>query len=219
MAQKKVETDQETKKVPSSDEIPSEGGEEKKETEVEQSTEEKTEETVAEQPEAEAPEAKQEVEEKAEAMPAGRQEPKVDTPKAEEKPTPKAAPSGKHAELIKEIESMTVADLADLVKALEDRFGVSAAAPVAAVAGAQAAAGAPEQAEEKSSYTVVLKDGGAQKIAAIKAVREINQDLGLKEAKDLVEGAPKEVKKDVPKAEAEEAKKKLEAAGATVELV
>ncbi|MDH4358986.1 MAG: 50S ribosomal protein L7/L12 [Candidatus Berkelbacteria bacterium] len=121
--------------------------------------------------------------------------------------------------MIKKIESMSVADLAELVKALEERFGVSAATPVATVSAAQSAQGAPPQEEEKSSYTVVLKDGGAQKIAAIKAVREINQDLGLKEAKDLVEGAPKEVKKDIPKDEAEEAKKKLEAAGATVELV
>jgi large subunit ribosomal protein L7/L12 len=137
-------------------------------------------------------------------------------PAKEEKP----APSGKFKELIEQIETMSVADLAELVKALEDRFGVSAAAPVAVAAGGAtnpADAGAAE--EEKSSYTVMLKDAGAQKIAVIKAVREVNQELGLKEAKDLVDGAPKEVKKDVPKADAEEAKKKLEAAGATVELV
>ncbi|MFH1909979.1 MAG: 50S ribosomal protein L7/L12 [bacterium] len=133
----------------------------------------------------------------------------------EEKP----APSGKFKDLIKEIESMTVSDLAELVKALEDRFGVSAAMPM--VAPTSGAVGAPTESvgEEKSSYNVMLKDSGAQKIAVIKAVREINQDLGLKEAKDLVDGAPKEIKKDVPKADAEEAKKKLEAAGATAELV
>jgi large subunit ribosomal protein L7/L12 len=124
----------------------------------------------------------------------------------------------KFASLVKSIEEMTVADLAEFVKILEDKFGVSAAAPMM-MAGAPAAAGATEAVEEKTSFTVMLKDGGAQKIAVIKAVREINQDLGLVDAKNLVEAAPKEVKKDLPKDEAEEAKKKLEAAGATVELV
>ncbi len=136
----------------------------------------------------------------------------------EAKEEKKSEPSGKFAQMIKDIETMTVSDLSELVKALEDRFGVSAAAPVA-VAGAAASGAAAEQEEEKSSYTVMLKDGGAQKIAVIKAVREINQDLGLVDAKNLVESAPKEVKKDLPKDEAQEAKKKLEAAGATVELV
>ena len=128
----------------------------------------------------------------------------------------KPEPSGKFADLIKDIECLTTLELADLVKSLEERFGVSAAAPMA-VAGAPAAGGAPAE-EEKSSYTLVLADAGAQKIAVIKALREINQELGLKEAKDLADGAPKEVKKDMPKADAEEAKKKLEAAGAKVEL-
>jgi large subunit ribosomal protein L7/L12 len=97
-------------------------------------------------------------------------------------------------------------------------FGVSAAAPMMAVSGGAAGvAGAPAE-EEKASYTLVLADSGAQKIAVIKALREINQELGLKEAKDLADGAPKEIKKDMPKADAEEAKKKLEAAGAKVEL-
>ncbi len=179
---------------------------------VETPAEEKAEETTEEVKE-EAPKAEEKVEEAsdtAEATP--------DKPKAEVKEE-KAEPTGKFADMIKQIEEMKVADLAELVKALEDRFGVSAAMPMA-VAGAGAAAGAAgAEAEEKSSYTVMLKDGGAQKIAVIKAVREINQELGLKEAKDLVDGAPKEVKKDVPKADAEEAKKKLEAAGATVELI
>lgn len=119
-------------------------------------------------------------------------------------------------ELIKSIESMTVLELADLVKALEEKFGVKAnmpmmAAPAAAGAGAQAAV------EEKSAFTVVLTSAGANKIAVIKEVRTIT-NLGLKEAKDLVDGAPKPIKETVPKEEAEEIKKKLEAAGATVEL-
>lgn len=141
---------------------------------------------------------------------------KTAEPIAEEKP----ALAGKFKDLIEQIETMSVADLADLVKALEDRFGVSAAAPVAvAGSGGSSSANAGAAEEEKTSYTVMLKDAGAQKIAVIKAVREVNQDLGLKEAKDLVDSAPKEIKKDVPKADAEEAKKKLEAAGATVDLV
>ncbi len=125
--------------------------------------------------------------------------------------------SGKFKDLIKQIEELSVLELADLVKELEERFGVSAAAPVAAAPVAGAAAGAA-QAEEKSSYTIHLADAGAQKIAVIKVVREIKPELGLKEAKDLVDGAPKDIKADVPKAEAEEAKKKLETAGAKVEL-
>jgi len=121
----------------------------------------------------------------------------------------------KFEKLITEIEGLTTLELAELVKALEEKFGVSAAAPMMA---APAAAGAPAAEEEKASYTLVLADSGAQKIAVIKALREINQELGLKEAKDLADTAPKEVKRDMPKADAEEAKKKLEAAGATVEL-
>ena len=116
--------------------------------------------------------------------------------------------------IIEEVEKLTVLELNDLVKALEDKFGVSAAAPVA-VAAAPAAVAPAEEA--KSEYQVVLTAAGANKIGVIKALREINQELGLKEAKDLAEAAPKEVgtyKKDV----AEEAKKKLEAAGAQVEL-
>ena len=135
----------------------------------------------------------------------------------EEKPAEKPAPSGKFKDLIKDIEGLTTLELAELVKELEERFGVSAAAPVA-MAGAPAAGGAAPEAEEKATYTVVLADSGAQKIAVIKALREINQELGLKEAKDLADSAPKEVLKDAPKEEAEVAKKKLEAAGAKVEM-
>lgn len=136
----------------------------------------------------------------------------------EEKPVEKAEPTGKFKDLIKEIEGLTTLELAELVKTLEERFGVSAAAPMMMAGGAPAAGAATEAQEEKTSYTLVLADSGAQKIAVIKALREINQELGLKEAKDLADGAPKEVKKDMPKADAEEAKKKLEAAGAKVEL-
>jgi len=146
-----------------------------------------------------------------------KEEPKEE-PKKEEKKAEKPAPSGKFADLIKQIEQMPVAELSDLVKALEERFGVSASAPVAAPTTGGAGAPTESAGEEKTSFNVILKDAGAQKIAVIKAVREINQDLGLVDAKNLVEGAPKEVRKDLPKEEAEEAKKKLEAAGATVEL-
>lgn len=123
-------------------------------------------------------------------------------------------------ELIKSIESMTVLELSDLVKALEEKFGVKANAPMMAMpmagAGAAGAAGAPA-AEEKTTFNVVLTSAGASKIAVIKEVRIIT-NLGLKEAKDLVDAAPKPVKEGVTKEEAEEMKKKLEAAGATVEL-
>ncbi len=112
------------------------------------------------------------------------------------------------------VEKMTVLELAELVKALEEKFGVSAQAPVAVAAVGSAAAG---QAEEKTEFDVVLSGIGNLKIAVIRAVREIS-GLGLKEAKDLVEAAPKAVKEGVNKEEAEELKKKLEVAGATVEL-
>ncbi|MFA7244403.1 MAG: 50S ribosomal protein L7/L12 [Patescibacteria group bacterium] len=120
---------------------------------------------------------------------------------------------------MKEIENLSVLELSELVKELEERFGVSAAAPVA-MAGAVAAggAGAAEAAEEKSEYDVILASAGDKKIQVIKAVREIKPDLGLKEAKDLVDGAPKELAKGMKKEDAEAAKKKLEEAGATVEL-
>ena len=119
----------------------------------------------------------------------------------------------KHHDIISKIESLTAIELAELVKALEEKFGISAAAPVAA---ANAGAGAAVV-EEKTSFNVVLKFGGEQKINVIKAIREATS-LGLKESKDLVEGAPKTVKEGLKKEEAEEFKKKLEAAGATVEI-
>jgi large subunit ribosomal protein L7/L12 len=121
-------------------------------------------------------------------------------------------------EIIAQIKTMTVLEVADLVKALEKEFGVSAAAPVAAAAPAAAgAATAAPPVEEKTEFTVILKEIGANKINVIKAVRELT-NLGLKESKDLVEGAPKPVKENVNKDEAAAAKSKLEAAGATVEV-
>ena len=113
------------------------------------------------------------------------------------------------------LDSMTVMELNDLVKAIEEKFGVSAAAMAAPAAGGAATGGAP--AEEKTDFNLVLVEAGANKVSVIKAVREIT-GLGLKEAKDLVDGAPKAVKEGMPKADAEAAKKKLEEAGAKAEL-
>ena len=120
-------------------------------------------------------------------------------------------------DLIEEIKGMSVLDLADVVKALEEEFGVSAAAPVAVAAAPGAGGGGAEAAEEKDEFDVVLKDIGGKKIAVIKAVRELTP-LGLKEAKDLVEAAPKAVLEGVSKDDAEAAKAKLEEAGASVEI-
>ena len=117
--------------------------------------------------------------------------------------------------LLEEIDSLTVIELSELVKGIEEKYGVSAAAVAAPAAGAGAGAGAA--AEEKSNFDVVLKDCGSNKIAVIKVVRDAT-GLGLKEAKDLVEGAPKTVKEGASKEEAEEMKAKFEEAGATVEL-
>lgn len=114
------------------------------------------------------------------------------------------------------LDSMTVMELNDLVKAIEEKFGVSAAAMAAPAAGG-AGGGAAAAAEEKTDFNLVLADAGANKVSVIKAVREIT-GLGLKEAKDLVDGAPKTVKEGMPKADAEAAKKKLEEAGAKAEL-
>jgi large subunit ribosomal protein L7/L12 len=121
-------------------------------------------------------------------------------------------------DVIKFIEGMTVLELAEFVKELEQKFGVSAAAPVAAVAAAPAGGGAAAAAaEEKTTFDVVLKDVGPQKIQVIKVVRALT-DLGLKEAKDVVEGAPKTLKENISKEDAEDAKKKLEEVGASVEI-
>ena len=124
--------------------------------------------------------------------------------------------SEKVLKLIEDVKSLTVLELSELVKALEEEFGVSAAAPVAVAAAPAAAAAAPAE-EEKSEFDVVLADVGANKMAVIKVVKDIT-GLGLKESKEIVDGAPKTVKEAVSKADAEEMKKKLEDAGAKVEL-
>ena len=155
------------------------------------------------------------------------EEEKVEKPKAKKQTkaketSPSAAKTMTKEEIIAVVKNMTVLELSDLVKALEDEFGVSAApvAVAAAPAGAGAPAGAAEAGaaeEEKSEFTVILKEIGENKINVIKAVREVTT-LGLKEAKDLVESAPKPVKEGVNKDEAAATKKKLEEAGAKVEV-
>lgn len=138
-------------------------------------------------------------------------------PKAAKAPekTSKAKKSSSQSDIMATIKEMNVLELAELVKALEEEFGVSAAAPVAA---APAAAAPAAEVEEKTAFNVVLKDFGANKISVIKVVRELTA-LGLKESKDLVEGAPKAVKEGVSKEDAATMKEKLEAAGATAEVV
>jgi len=127
------------------------------------------------------------------------------------------AESEKVQGIIDAVKTLNVLELSQLVKALEAEFGVTAAAPVAMAAGAAPAAAPAAEAEEKSEFSVILKSFGANKIAVIKVVRELT-NLGLKESKDLVEGAPKAVKENVNKQEAASVKEKLEAAGATVEI-
>ncbi|MBP6880146.1 50S ribosomal protein L7/L12 [Candidatus Saccharibacteria bacterium] len=135
-----------------------------------------------------------------------------EAPKTEDK---KEIPK-KFAKLVKEIEELSVLDLSELVSVLEDHFGVSAAAPAMAMAAAPAGDAAADE-DEQTEFDVILKDAGSQKVAVIKAVKELT-GLGLGEAKAMVEGAPKTVKEKQNKDDATEAKKALEAAGATVEL-
>lgn len=142
------------------------------------------------------------------------EEKKTDTPATEEKKTVEVP--AKFQSLVSEIEKMSVLDLSELVKVLEEKFGVSAAAPAMMMA-AVAGAGAAPAAEEKTEFDVELTGAGETKIAVIKVVKEIT-GLGLKEAKDLVDGAPKMVKEGVKKVEAEEMKKKIETAGGQVTL-
>ncbi len=173
----------------------------------------------SEQPEvAEKAEEISEVEEKAEEI-SKVEEKAEEISKVKKAPKAKAtSPQGTKTmtkeEVIEAVKNMTVLELAELVKALEDEFGVTAAAPMAVAA---AAPGAAPAEEEKTEFTVVLKEIGENKISVIKAVRELTP-LGLKEAKDLVEGAPKPVKEGVNKEEAAAVKQKLEEAGATVEV-
>ncbi len=126
--------------------------------------------------------------------------------------------SEKVTQLIEEVKGMTVLELSELVKALEEEFGVSAQAPVAVAAAPAAGGDAAPAAEEKSEFNVMLKSAGAEKIQVIKVVKEVT-GLGLKDAKALVDGAPKAVKENVPAEEAEALKAKLEEVGAEVELV
>jgi len=121
------------------------------------------------------------------------------------------------AEIVEKIEKLTLLEAVELKKALEDKFGVTAAAPVMMAGAMPAAGGAAPAAEEKTEFTVILKEAGAQKINVIKVVRA-NTGLGLKEAKDLVDGAPKPVKEGISKDDAEKLKKELEDAGGKVEL-
>ena len=120
--------------------------------------------------------------------------------------------------LVEDLSALSVLEAAELSKLLEDKWGVSAAAPVAVAAAAPAGAAPAEAAEEQTEFTVILTDGGDKKINVIKEIRTIRTDLGLKEAKDLVEGAPQNVKENVSKQEAADIKKKLEEAGAKVEV-
>jgi large subunit ribosomal protein L7/L12 len=138
-------------------------------------------------------------------------------PQAPAKKTEKVKKTAAIDEIMATIKNMTVLELAELVKALETEFGVTAAAPVVAAAAAAAPTKAAASAEEKTEFNVILKDVGANKISVIRAVRELTS-LGLKESKDLVESAPKPVKEGVNKDEAATAKKKLEEAGATAEI-
>jgi len=140
---------------------------------------------------------------------------------ADEKKQGQAKLEAKLEKIIDEISQLSVLELSELVKALEDKFGVQAVPAVAGPAAPGAGAGngdGKEAAEEKTAFTVVLAETGAKKIEVIKALREVKPDLGLKDAKDLTEKTPAEVLTEVKKEEAEEAKKKLEAAGAKVEL-
>jgi len=191
---------------------------------------EKVQETTEEKAKAEQQPAAEEKAEEAPQPISGAQQPSAEQvakkPKAAKAATGKAPAKAEKAkkgiafdEIMTAIKNMTVLELAELVKALETEFGVSAAAPVAVPAGgAPAGAAAPaEEKEEKTDFSVILKDFGANKISVIKAVRELTT-LGLKESKDLVEGAPKPVREGVNKDEAAAMKEKLEAAGATVEI-
>jgi large subunit ribosomal protein L7/L12 len=136
-------------------------------------------------------------------------------PKTEVKEETKTG-SSKFEKIIVEIEKLSVKDLAELVKELEDRFGVQAAMPMAMAAAPAGEAAAEE--EQSALVDIVITDSGAKKIEVIKAIREINQEIGLKEAKDMTDNVPAEVAKEVKREEAEEMKKKLETAGAKVEL-
>ena len=173
-------------------------------------------EEAAEKAEEAAQETKEAVEEVKEAAVDIKEEVKEEVKQA---PKKEIKVSGKLADIIKDIEILSVIELSDLVKALEEKFGVSAAPTMVGMAGTAPAAGSEEAAEEgQTTFNVILAEAGANKISAIKAVRELVPTLGLKEAKDLVDAAPKQVLEGVGKDAANEAKAKLEAAGAKVDL-
>ena len=203
---------------------PSADGEDAVEEAAEASSEAKESAEEAKEAAEEVKEVVEEVKEEVKAEvnpPAGGEEPKEEKPASSEaKKKPAKEVSKKLEDIIVIIEKLTVLELADLVKALEERFGVTAAAPMAVAAAPTAGtAEAGEVAEEgQTSFNVILADGGANKISVIKAVREIVPTLGLKEAKDLVDSAPKPVLEGAGKEAANEAKAKLEAAGGKVEL-
>jgi large subunit ribosomal protein L7/L12 len=193
---------------------------EEKEAEVKQDAAGEAAEAVEHPEEEKAAEAEKQPEEKKAAEVEPKAAPKAAKKTAggaKEKEAAPAKPAQKEAvsDMIEAIKKMTVLDLSELVKALETEFGVSAAVPMAAAPAA--AAEAPAAEEEKTEFNVILKEAGGNRIAVIKAVRELS-GLGLKESKDLVEGAPKPVRDGVTKDEAAAAKEKLEAAGATVEI-
>ena len=173
-------------------------------------------EEAAEKAEEAAQEAKEAAQEVKEAAVDTKEEVKEEVKQA---PKKEIKVSGKLANIIKDIETLSVLELSDLVKALEDKFGVSATPTMVGVAGTAPTAGGEEAVEEgQTTFNVILAQAGANKISAIKAVRELVPTLGLKEAKDLVDAAPKQVLEGVGKDAANEAKAKLEAAGAKVEL-
>lgn len=164
-------------------------------------------------------EAKEAAEKAKEAVTEAKEEKKDASPeKPKEEPKKEVKVSGKLGDIIKDIEKLSVLELSELVKALEEKFGVTAAAP-AAVAGATPAGGTEEEADEgQTTFNVILAEGGPNKISVIKAVRELVPTLGLKEAKDLVDAAPKQVLEGIGKEAANEAKQKLETAGGKAEL-
>jgi len=151
---------------------------------------------------------------------AGKQKPKATKATGSKQPSPAKVEKKATAidNIMATIKNMTVLELSELIKALETEFGVTAAAPVVAATAALTGAAAPTVEEEKTEFSVILKDIGANKISVIKAVRELTS-LGLKESKDLVESAPKAVKEGISKEETATVKQKLEAAGATVEII
>jgi large subunit ribosomal protein L7/L12 len=185
--------------------------------EIEREAKEEPQEEAKEEEVKKAPKAKKEVKEE-EAKEAAKANKEVKEEQVKEAPKAKKETKGlTKEEIIAAIKTMTVLDLADLVKTLEKEFGVSAAPVAAAPTAAPSEQGEAPSEEEKTEFTVTLKSFGEKKIEVIKAVREVTT-LGLKQAKDLVEAAPQVVKEGVPKEEAETAKQKLEAAGATVEV-